>query len=120
MITRLILRRSPRGGCFVGPKFYAGGQFLPATGDVVSYDECRIKHEISELTLGDHVYARAMNATLAGSQAVRHRNVLRSRRLRAIARLVEAADHAGDRRARNRLHEIHQRTLQGQLAMAGS
>lgn len=34
--------------------------------------------------------------------------------------LVEAADHAGDRRARNRLHEIHQRTLQGQLAMAGS
>jgi len=113
-------RRSPAGGCFVGPKFYAGGQFLPATGDVVTYDECRIKHELSIVTLNDHVYARAMAATLRGSKAVRHGVVLRSRRLRAIARLVEAAEWEGDRRARHRLHEIHQATLQGQLAMAGS
>lgn len=113
-------RRSPRGGCFVGRKFYAGGQFLPAHGDVVSFDECRIKHEIGELTIGDHVYARAMAATLRGSTAVKHRTVLRSRRLRAISRLVEAAEFSGDRRARARLHEIHQATLQGALSLAGS
>ncbi len=114
-------RRAPAGGCFVnGPKFYRGGQFLPATGDVVSFDECAIAAEISDVTLGDHVYARAMAATLAGSKAIRHKQVLKSRRLQAIGRLVEAADHAGDRRARNRLHEIHQRTLQGIFALAGN
>ncbi|KKN40975.1 hypothetical protein LCGC14_0728070 [marine sediment metagenome] len=113
-------RRAVAGGCFVAGRFYRGGCFLPKTGDVVTYDECRIKHELSELTLNDHVYARAMAATLRGSTAVRHQVVLRSRRLRAIARLVEAADHAGDRRARHRLHEIHQRCLQGALTLAGS
>ncbi|KKL54197.1 hypothetical protein LCGC14_2267810 [marine sediment metagenome] len=116
----MILRRSPAGGCFVNGKYFKGGQFLPAHGDVVSYDECRIKHEIAESTIGDHVYARAMAATLRGSTAQRHRAVLRSRRLRAISRLVERAEFDGDRRGRARLHEIHQRTLQGALTLAGS
>ncbi len=112
-------RRSPKGGCFVNGRFYRGGCFLPKTGDVVSFDECSIAAELSDVTLGDHVYARAMAATLAGSIAVRHRTVLRSRRLRAISRLVEAAEFNGDRRARARLHEIHQRTLQGAMGLAG-
>ncbi len=79
-------RRSPSGGCFVGSRFYRGGQFLPAVGDVVTFDECCIAAELVNLTLGDEVYARAMNATLRGSKAVKHRAVLRSRRLRATAR----------------------------------
>ncbi len=92
-------RRSPPGGCFVNGRFYRGGGFLPKLGAIVSADECLIAHAIVEETLGDEVYARAMAATLRGSKAVRHRVVLRSRRLRAIARLVEAVDHRGDRRA---------------------
>ena len=69
--------------------------------------------------MGDDVYRRSMAATLAGSTAVRHRAVLRSWRLMAIARLVERAEFAGDQPARRRLHEIHQRTLQGVLVLAG-
>lgn len=112
-------RRPPAGGALVAGKFYAGGQFLPAVGDIVSLDEASIAAELVNLTLGDKVYRRAMTAILGGSKAVRHRTVLRSRRLRAIARLVEAADQRGDRRTRQRLHEIHQRTLQGRLTLAG-
>ena len=89
-------------------------------GDIVTFDECCIAAELSHVTLNDHAYARAMNATLRGSKAVKHRAVLRSKRPQAIARLVEAADCRGDRRGRHRLHEIHQRTLQGHLALAGS
>jgi hypothetical protein len=112
-------RRSPRGGCFVGPKFYPGGQFLPATGQIVPYDEARIQHELAYTTLNDEVYARAMHATLSGSVAVRHRMVLRSRRMRTLVRMIAEADAAGDLATRNRLHQLHQATLQGQLAMAG-
>lgn len=113
-------RRSPRGGCFVNGRFYRGGCFLPKHGDVVSYDACCIASELSLVTLGDHTYALAMAATMAGSKALRHRKVLRSRSLRAVARLVGQADSAGDYRAHARLHEIHQRTLQGVLSLAGS
>lgn len=112
-------RRSPAGGCFVGRKFYAGGQFLPATGQVVSCDEARIAHELGEVTWRDEVYARSMSAILRGSKAIRHRLVLRSRRIRAIGRLVDAAKSAGDYRARKRLHELHQLAIQGHLALAG-
>jgi hypothetical protein len=112
-------RRSPAGGCFVHGQFYRGGQFLPVTGDVVSFDECAITAELAQVTFRDDVYRRSMTAILGGSKAIRHRQVLRSRRLRAITHLVEAADAAGDRRARRRLFDIHQHTLQGTLALAG-
>ncbi len=112
-------RRSPKGGCFVHGKFFRGGQFLPLDGQVVSFDECSIAAELSLVTLNDAIYRTSMAAILRGSKAIRHRQVLRSRRLRAIAHLVDSAECAGDRRTWRRLNEIHQRTLQGQLALAG-
>ncbi len=117
-MANLKRRRSPKGGCFVGRKFYPGGQFLPA-GDMVSFDECAITAELALVTLHDDVYCRAMTAILHGSKAIRHRKVLQARRLRAVAHLVDAAESCGDRRTRNRLYELHQKTLQGVLALAG-
>ena len=65
-----------------------------ADGDIVSHDEARVAYVLAEVTLNDEVYSRAMTAILHGSTAVRHRKVLKSRRLRAIARLVEEARFA--------------------------
>lgn len=119
-------RRSPRGGCTVAGRFYKGGQFLPKLGTIITgrkvvvNDERAIAAELSLLTVGDEVYREAMHKTLKGSKAVRPKQVLKSRRLQAISRLVERAEFEGDYQARARLHDLHQRTLQGVLALAGN
>ena len=112
-------RRSPRGGCFVGRKFFLGGQFLPAHGRVVSLDECSIQAELAIVTTGDEDYGRAVRAIMDGETAVEHQQIVRSRRIIAAGRLADAAYDRGDMRTYCRLHDIHQAMLQGHFALAG-
>lgn len=112
-------RRSPAGGCYIGRRFYRGGCFLPARGEIETTDDRAIRQKVTELVRGDVVYARAMHAVMRGSKSARSRAMLQSRRTRALGLLVDEAAFQGDVRREKRLRNQYQAAIQGHLSLGG-